>query len=74
MNGLRIAALVGVIAELVFIIAALRSGEQREHRIWIASGLALLAAMFAIGFYDLGNLLQQLHQDVEQLGEATAGP
>jgi hypothetical protein len=69
-NDFQLAALGFAASAVVFIIAAVRSGDQhqREHQVWLAIGAALLAAMFAVVFYDLGNIVDRLQEGLAQFG------
>lgn len=70
MNDFHLAALGFAVSAVVFIVAAVRSGDQhqREHQVWMAVGAALLAAMFAVVFYDLGNVVARLQEGLAQFG------
>jgi hypothetical protein len=68
MNDFHLAALGFGAAAGVFITAALRSGREREHRVWMAVGCALLAVMFGLVFYDLGSIVQRIQEGFEQFG------
>jgi hypothetical protein len=68
-NDLHLAAVGGAIAALLFIVAAVRSAREREHRIWMAAGCAFLAGMFAVVFYDLGNIVQNLTEGLERFSQ-----
>ena len=68
MNDFHLAAVGFALAAVVFVVAAVRSGHEREHRVWMAVGGALLAVMFGLVFYDLGSIIQRLQEGLEQFG------
>jgi hypothetical protein len=72
-NDFHLAALGFGLAAGVFITAALRSEHEREHRIWMAVGCAMLAVMFGLVFYDLGNMIQGLQEGLQQFGQDLEG-
>jgi hypothetical protein len=69
LNDFQLAGLGFAAVAVVFIIAAVRSGREREHRVWMAVGAAIVAAMFALVFWDLGTILDRLQQGLEEFGQ-----
>jgi hypothetical protein len=62
MNDIQLAGGLAGLAALLLIAAAIRSGHDRQYRVLTAVGLALLAGMFALVMYDLGQIVDAFQQ------------